>query len=453
MHKPPPFQFSKSAYIAATVNPINAMSVPFHAPFLDGLRGYAALLVVYFHGVVENRWQVFYGFRPGQPAVHIFFVLSAFLLTYRTIASYSGMMKRCNAQCDSNYQLLSRSKSESTLAWHDEEEQEGQECIKPFRNKLLKEQFKFWFTYTLNRFVRVFPLFMAIAFVFHHSKGVQSSYMANPSITGWDLITFQKAPYVFWTLRVEFAYYLVIPFLVLFYYHALTQHSKQQLFKVLFYISSISVVFLSPLWKHKNDEHYKEKTMLGHFQIFFLGSVSGLLQFELEQQGWKPALHPTDRLKSIYAYTSTILFVFWSFISNQHYQTLFGRVLPFLKWYNSLCHDGLWISIMLLLTYWAKDSSTFSNVMSHPIPRFFGKISFSMYILHPIVLHWAFKKWQLHVILGGIAGDKDLYQSSLDCLLVSMVLVALLSYVTFTLIEEPCMKLCKWFTSSSIAKW
>ncbi|KAJ3285813.1 hypothetical protein HK104_009327, partial [Borealophlyctis nickersoniae] len=66
-----------------------------HSGFLDGLRGLSALAVVYSHSGRDEYNNGGETFRwVGANAVHAFFVLSAYLLTYRSCVQWLKLRRK-----------------------------------------------------------------------------------------------------------------------------------------------------------------------------------------------------------------------------------------------------------------------------------------------------------------------------------------------------------------------
>lgn len=75
--------------------------------------------------------------------------------------------------------------------------------------------FRYWLNYFLRRFFRIFPLFaiaLAVYVLFHNWD-----YNKFPSTwgTAWYVLILQEKASVFWTVAVEFKFYLILPFIVL----------------------------------------------------------------------------------------------------------------------------------------------------------------------------------------------------------------------------------------------
>jgi peptidoglycan/LPS O-acetylase OafA/YrhL len=132
---------------------------------LDGIRGGAVILVLLSHAGLRrlgltDPWSI------GKAGVYLFFVLSAFLLTL-------GFLR----------------KGATSLA--------GRELV----------------LYTARRFLRIYPLFvLVLAITCLRLEGVRHGASPQFDLSKfWANLTLQRGDGVFWTIAVEFKYYLVIP--------------------------------------------------------------------------------------------------------------------------------------------------------------------------------------------------------------------------------------------------
>jgi len=133
---------------------------------LDGIRGVAVLLVLLSHLAGTPLIPIANFGGAGKSGVYLFFVLSAFLLTL-------GLLR----------------KGVENLA-----------C----RELIL---------YALRRFLRIYPVFViALAVACVHLEGFAHGRMPGFDLSKfWANLTLQRGDGVFWTIGVEFKYYLVIP--------------------------------------------------------------------------------------------------------------------------------------------------------------------------------------------------------------------------------------------------
>ena len=138
---------------------------------LDGLRGIAALLVVFFHCGVELRFPPFV--LPGFSGVHLFFVLSGYLIS------------------------------------------------RPFLARLLAEQpLPSWRKYCVRRFMRIYPtylvalvIFVGMRFAGHlHTPSPRDVFLHLLLVFNWGTpAEFLSINIAMWTLAIEAQFYVILP--------------------------------------------------------------------------------------------------------------------------------------------------------------------------------------------------------------------------------------------------
>lgn len=146
-----------------------------HFAALDGLRGFAVLLVLFSHaallGLHPTRWFSMDGL--GTYGVQLFFVLSAYLLD-RQIAS-----------------MLMQGKADTL----------------------------YWLNYALRRFLRIFPLFfLSLLLYYYLTVHVKGNMVFGHTITPkdiWQHLLLLKGEGFYWSIPVEFKYYCLSPFIML----------------------------------------------------------------------------------------------------------------------------------------------------------------------------------------------------------------------------------------------
>lgn len=138
---------------------------------LDGLRGIAALLVVFYHCGVEFRFPPFV--LPGFSGVHLFFVLSGYLIS------------------------------------------------RPFFSRLLAgKPLPSWQKYCARRFMRIYPtyfvallVFVGMRFVSHlHTPSLRDVALHVLLLFNWGTpAEFYSINIVMWTLAIEAQFYVILP--------------------------------------------------------------------------------------------------------------------------------------------------------------------------------------------------------------------------------------------------
>ena len=209
--------------------PTSAMNKSNEFKFLDGMRGFAALMVLFFHasehGLLHMGTVTDVG--AGDVGVSLFFVLSAFLLTRILLVDFENI----------------------------------------FQSHKLKKYF-------FRRFMRVYPLYTLYLLIalftsvimfnlFEQEKGAPFYLTLNDFFLQMFL---QKGIGVTWTIIVEFQYYFILPFLVYMFGFCFKKSIWLGLALFLALFLSSSVIWPSSLMTPQN-------TFIGnHISIFFLGS-------------------------------------------------------------------------------------------------------------------------------------------------------------------------------------
>jgi peptidoglycan/LPS O-acetylase OafA/YrhL len=196
---------------------------------LDGVRGVAVLLVLLSHLSISRLYLI----PPadlagaGKAGVYLFFVLSAFLLTL-------GFLR----------------KGAASLGWRE------------------------LGVYALRRFLRIYPLFViALAIACLHLEGVSHGRALGFDITKfWANLTLQRGDGVFWTIGVEFKYYLVIP--VIAFAHLVVFRRRILLSSVAL---AAAIVGASAAWPMSVDADINIVSLGPFLPIFLAGSLAAIL--------------------------------------------------------------------------------------------------------------------------------------------------------------------------------
>lgn len=307
-------------------------SHPAHIRALDGIRGFAVLLVMMSHASLEglNPAPGIVLMAAGKGGVMLFFVLSAFLLDRQIV------------------QALHQQKATR----------------------------RYWANYVLRRVLRIYPLF-ALALVVHwflddswHSPSIDSL-----SAVGQHLLL-QQGTGVFWSIPVEFKYYLISPVL-LWGLHRITNWKFPTTSRLLYLLLVLSIVVAS-VWP------WSPISTLKYLPIFLVGTLFSILQY------FQP-----DKLASRFSlprqtYITVAVLLIAYLILPHPMEHLFGvRV----KAHNTVSYSlwalaGLWLVISV---QYRKD--VFRRIFQVRALRWVGNISFSLYLFHMPVLY-AVLNWE-----------------------------------------------------------
>jgi peptidoglycan/LPS O-acetylase OafA/YrhL len=196
---------------------------------LDGLRGMAAMLVVFAHmsraGVGLHPALDFVEF--GKPGVFLFFVLSSFLLTQQLVTRASA-------------ELLS---------------------------------LKTWVLYFVRRLLRIYPLFGVALLAGRSTPFMTSSLFGPHDVSIYDHLTLQQGVKIFWAIPVEVKFYLVLPLLVLAFTFLFRRNVAICLLTTLATIVVIEIVIPPGATTYRSIE-------LRHYVSIFLCGFCAALLFE-----------------------------------------------------------------------------------------------------------------------------------------------------------------------------
>ncbi|MGB0194133.1 MAG: acyltransferase family protein [Schleiferiaceae bacterium] len=333
---------------------------PDHHKPLDGLRGLAVLMVVFGHGANHGLGP----FGPdsmmirGKLGVYLFFVLSAYLLDRQIIKMF----------------------------------QQG------------RAQWDYWRYYFSRRILRIFPLFFLALIVFRLANAAGLKVVIHSWGQLWEHLALQRGDHIFWSIPVEFKYYLISPILLYFFHRVLRWNlwAMGITFAALF----VGVYQYSMHWQPDSTS-----TLL-YLNIFLMGTLVAVLErcvpnFWNALRTFKPA--------SSLGWSVILAFSLWSWKMDDF--TSINTFLP---------AAALW-SIALAATF---GPGWWASLLSFKPLRWVGKVSFSMYLFHIPVLMWV-KTWAV---------------PSGPLWFIYLGLTALVCAVTFLLVERP-LQLFKPFTN------
>lgn len=324
---------------------------PDHHKPLDGLRGLAVLIVVFGHGANHGLGP----FGPdsmmirGKLGVYLFFVLSAYLLDRQIIKMF----------------------------------QQG------------RAQWDYWRYYFSRRILRIFPLFFLALVVFRVANAAGLKVVIHSWGQLWEHLALQRGDHIFWSIPVEFKYYLISPILLYFFHRVLRWNlwAMGITFAALF----VGVYQYSVHWQPDGTS-----TLL-YLNIFLMGTLVAVMErcvpnFWNALRTFKPA--------SSLGWSVILAFSLWSWKMDDF--TSINTFLP---------AAALW-SIALAATF---GPGWWASLLSFKPLRWVGKVSFSMYLFHIPVLMWV-KTWAV---------------PSGPLWFIYLGLTALVCAVTFLLVERP----------------
>jgi len=302
--------------------------------FLDGTRGLAAMMVV-----VQHSREFVPELHLGSVAVDAFFILSSFLLTWL-------FMKK-------SMKLLEQGAGARTWVF------------------TLADYFQ-------KRFFRVYPLVAVTAFVLSRMdfENQQRYFIVakEGEVDLFKMLTFayEQRYHVFWTLPLEISYYFIIPVFVL----AMIRLRR-------FWWTAAVPLFVWSVHEGWTKVRNSHMPLMPHLHTFVLGSLAAVVFVKLDllikKTGFKFRLWHTVLLRAVEGLTIALM------LSVCFRGLLFDWVVenpappadgfPFISIHMAL------IMVMEII-----HPSCVSTMFEWSVLRFWGKISFSIYLLHTFVV-------------------------------------------------------------------
>lgn len=334
-----------------------------HIKSLNGIRGFAVILVLLSHASNEGlKLHPSLSFSgAGRYGVFLFFILSAYLLTRQFL-----------------------------------------------HNREMKEDFaSFLKQYFIRRFLRIYPLFMLALFLYFILNKL--GFYAIP-IFKVDLATHLllfEGKNVFWTIPVEFQYYFVLPLVAL----VLVSVKLHSIWL------AIATLTISIIWWQLIPPKYVAN-LLPFFPIFLFGSVTAYLSLCFE----KLDMNSRNYEYSLDAMAVISLLVFILLIPN-YFNLMFDTSYSYTHFHEEFFLFAFVSSVLVFTT--VHGSGIVKRMMESSFMEFWGKVSFSAYLGHMVILIF-------------IRNNSDF--SALINTLLFLSITAILSYLSFRYIESPLSK-------------
>lgn len=345
-----------------------------HLKRLDHLRALAVILVFFYHagqGYIEpttkikgiNDFLNIWGTR-GSTGVSLFLVLSGFLFCVITEAG--------------------------------------------------QKEINYW-KFIQNRILRIFPLMICLVFIVISVGRQDSTPMdilriltlqlnTGNDVSGWGYKTYPIGP--IWTIAVEFQFYLIFPFLILFFYKYGIKNILGILFLVI--LLRISIVIFCGLPIYWNLYH----TILGRLDQFLLGILFG-----------KFYLINKDKLYNKYVLYLILLFEFIGMtilMLFRHDCTWFANTIGF------TVEAIIWGLIIYSYLMLGDPKNNFINKILCNL----GIISYSVYLLHTPII------FSIAMLAEKYIGfpNQNFY---LIKFIISPIIVILIASISYNCIEKP----------------
>ncbi len=318
--------------------------------YLTSIRGLACLMVVIAHiiSVIPGVGKNVSG--CGKIGVWLFFILSAFLLTSQ---------------------------------WLNKEE---------FK---IKDVIEFY----IKRIFRIFPCYIVtliIAFLV--------GYITEPKTVIRHIFLMEGMGH-FWTIPVEFVFYILVP-IIMFFIDKIKNQKRAILFLI---ILLIATAILSPYTLYEeNSIHIR-----WYMPVFLMGMILAFAYQKFEKKQEKKVIY------DIIFFVIMLLMI----VSIPYVRNLIFKIEPDGYLLNKYLFFGLAWSIVILAIQNSKYIIHYFN--QSKILIYIGKISFSLYLIH-------------FIVLNKIKGDNVLVNS-----LLIFIISIIVAIIMNQLVEQPMIKLAR----------
>ena len=293
---------------------------------LNGIRGFAVLLVLLSHssasGMLINKHINFTG--AGRYGVFLFFVLSSFLLTRQFFVA---------------------------------------DKIVGFSSGFLQHYF-------LRRICRIYPLFTASLIVY--SILFKMGYLIVP-ITGEMIVKsllLLDAEGIFWTIPVEFQYYFILP--IVAYLLSLSFIDWK--------IMIIGGVIFCCVWTSLVQPAYTVN-VLPFVPVFIIGSLAAKIYCSVE---YCRGANSYDHTQKFFNIASLCALSTYIILIPNFYNILFSTNIGRVYFHNHFLLLAFLSAALILFTLFS--SGIIRYLMESKFFVFWGKVSFSAYLGHKIIL-------------------------------------------------------------------
>jgi peptidoglycan/LPS O-acetylase OafA/YrhL len=303
--------------------------------FLDGYRGFLANTVLLAHtgqqlglGMISPTMQPVLNKASYHFAVMGFFVLSAFLLTYRL------MIDLYNAKS-------------------------AQACIIKIAQ------------YAMRRFFRIYLVFAIIWTLIHLCPFVFSGYYVLNAYA--DYADGLSLSYVgknhLWTIPPEIKYYFFIPIICIF------SVKYGRYWTIIWLLSSSLIVYIDIVNPFSFPSEFSfDEGLSSRFLLFFAGSQLAILFFYLEKQTTlREYLNGTNTMKYVLSMSLNILFV---------------AQFPLFKDFSD--KNGVisakYQALLIFILLYVDKANSITRLLNSYYLRTCGRYSFGIYLLHPIII-------------------------------------------------------------------
>ncbi|CAH1766497.1 393_t:CDS:2 [Entrophospora sp. SA101] len=463
--------------------------------------GLAALSVVYSHS--QNLFKQtlpYYTYNMiGFDGVRCFFVLSAFLLTFRGMLEWEAYLEKRNIPKEEEVAKKQLGNLEyRNVSGLDSKTIKNLSARKGISSILYDNlpAIKIWAKFFLRRFMRVYPPYAILLILIAYNQLIGESYYNI--VTPDNLIshlTLAESEFIFWSIPPEMKFYLFIPVIIIGYVGL--GHLGKKLMKITAYeekgeligrvIAFSIIVFARTIIAFTLDDR-NPLWLEGTAHYFLAGSLGAILYREAirlnllpksEEEEKKDDNNDEENIYKIQKKPKNKKDLLMSLVYNYFYQKIPTFHTALRNMFDLSCYimfiiilctmprlsskvlgysndlrleinaGGLLYAALILLGLLSRNES-FVKLLSWNYFCFCGKISFSIYLLHPIAFNLVNNYINEYLtFIGNVETLKDVDQSDpieknndmFDSVMLTFLVTIILAWFYHKFIELPFMNL------------
>jgi len=377
---------------------------------LTGMRGISAIMVIITHCIsTDLEGKTFVGTpafgASGDMSVFFFFALSGFLLTYKAYCEILQTPKEIPAdkkQVRSQIADNSQEDNVSTVASMtvavginnlNKSAESNNSTL-----KLVKPTKMDFIYYTIRRFFRIYPAY-ALVLLFSGDTGIPNPLDERFLKRVFLLPTSNYAQ--FWTIRVELAYYMMIPFLQLLSYYALKleENRKNNNQKhIPFHLILLSAITALAIWLcfigriYSPADPINRPPIYQYMPIFWFGSLTGTAYFYIKQNKCLQHNFEASEQRKIYwaAEIMSYIILFLIILTNKYSSiTILGKE-TWLCQVQASVMSPLYGLLILLLVF-TNETISLGRFFACNLFLWTGKASYSIYLIQYAAINLVFR--------------------------------------------------------------
>ena len=262
---------------------------------------------------------------------------------------------------------------------------------------------RYWLGYAVRRVVRIYPLYLVALIV--SLAMFSSGQNVNPKVASFEQLLKHLAlldgQHIYWAIPVEFKYYLLLPLVTFILAISIKQHVILPL--MIASVAIAGVTYNSPPAETQNNSI----SLMPYLGIFLLGSLGA---------AFAPRIIEKDSVLEVLGWTCLAIALL---TVPSLWRTLIDAAVPNQVFHRHFLLYGLIWTISIIA---AMSTTRFAAFFELASWRFLGRISFSIYLWHYLVVQFVARDISIH--------------STLQFILVLAVTIPL-SWLSYRFIERP----------------